>query len=129
MDSLADRMRGTHTEQAGTKPSPSAWTDSMVVQATEWKKINFDFNDGNETNPFCKQDDWQCLNYTNLPHPRSGHVAIIYKTFNQTQCELFVHSCYGKKRKDLDQCKLPCRKDNDTLKANLRKQWEEIESL
>ena len=67
----------------------------MFVQATEWKKITFEFEDGNTTAPFCKQEDWQCLNYTKLPAPRSGHIAVVYTTYNQTECELYAHKCEG----------------------------------
>ena len=30
----------------------------LFVQATEWKKITFEFKDGNTTFPFCKQENW-----------------------------------------------------------------------
>ena len=64
------------------------------VQATEWIKITFDFEDNNISHPFCKQELWWCANYTLLPAPRSQHSAVLYYTFTQFECEKYSRKCF-----------------------------------
>ena len=58
------------------------------------------------------------MNYTELPAPRSGHSAVIYKTFNQTECRNFTYYwCYdGKPRNQFANCTRHCELDDDTIK-------------
>lgn len=60
------------------------------MRATEWKKLSWSFKDGNTSFPFCKGRDWQCLNYTEFPAPRSGHSALVYNTYTEDECIKYV---------------------------------------
>ena len=83
------------------------------------------FVDANTSNTFCKPNDWQCLNYTSLPAPRSGHSAIVYTTFNVSWCELYNHKCVREKARD-PVCKSKCSLSASNKKHLLAKQWEFI---
>ena len=77
------------------------------IEGTEWRTMTFDFEDKNISYVHCKQSEWRCMNYTEIPAPRTGHAAIIYKTFNKTMCSFYNHECEKLKR---EQEKKECRK-------------------
>lgn len=33
------------------------------------------------------------MNYTELPAPRTGHAAVMYKTYNKTMCAYYNFEC------------------------------------
>ena len=65
------------------------------------------------------------MNYTGLPHPRSGHTAIIYKTFNTSWCIKYNHKCVREKKND-EKCKAHCSTSPENKKKLLAKQWDFI---
>ena len=73
----------------------------------------------------CRPEREPCvLNYTNIPYPRMGHIAIIYKTWTYEFCAKYVEedACGYEVRRDLP-CSV-CMANDDRRGDRARKEIE-----